>query len=62
MKIVIREVDRLDHLITDFLDYARPLPRRVRLFDIQSSCSEYWTPRNVRRWWGVTPCCSIPLR
>ncbi len=29
MKIVIREVDRLNHLITDFLDYARPLPRRV---------------------------------
>jgi len=29
MEIVIREVDRLNHLITDFLDYARPLPRRV---------------------------------
>jgi two-component system sensor histidine kinase PilS (NtrC family) len=29
MEIVIREVDRLNHLITDFLDYARPQPRRV---------------------------------
>ncbi len=29
MKIVIREIDRLNHLITDFLDYARPLPRCV---------------------------------
>ena len=29
MSIVIREVDRLNHLITDFLDYARPLPRKV---------------------------------
>jgi len=29
MEIVLRETDRLNALITDFLDYARPAPRRV---------------------------------
>jgi two-component system sensor histidine kinase PilS (NtrC family) len=30
MDIVLRETDRLDGLITDFLDYARPRPPQVR--------------------------------
>jgi two-component system sensor histidine kinase PilS (NtrC family) len=29
MRIVVREIDRLDHLITDFLQYARPKPSRL---------------------------------
>ncbi|MBW2494068.1 MAG: hypothetical protein JRE43_04895 [Deltaproteobacteria bacterium] len=43
MKIVMREVDRLDHLISDFLNYARPKPANpatVRLEEVISGVLE----------------------
>lgn len=35
MKIVLREVDRLNHLISDFLSYARPGPSRPETSQLQ---------------------------
>jgi two-component system sensor histidine kinase PilS (NtrC family) len=40
MKIVLREVDRLDHLITGFLQYARPEPRRVEAIDLRAAVGD----------------------
>ena len=39
MKIVMREVDRLNHLISDFLNYARPRPSNPETFPIQEIIS-----------------------
>jgi two-component system sensor histidine kinase PilS (NtrC family) len=39
MKIVMREVDRLNHLISDFLNYARPRPSNLETFPIQEIIS-----------------------
>jgi two-component system sensor histidine kinase PilS (NtrC family) len=39
MKIVMREVDRLDHLISDFLNYARPRPSKPETFPVQEIIS-----------------------
>lgn len=34
MAIILREIDRLNHLINDFLKYARPKPFELREFDL----------------------------
>lgn len=34
MEIVLREIDRLNHLITDFLQYARPTPPKFETVDL----------------------------
>jgi two-component system sensor histidine kinase PilS (NtrC family) len=39
MKIVMREVDRLNHLISDFLNYARPRPSKPETFPLQEIIS-----------------------
>jgi two-component system sensor histidine kinase PilS (NtrC family) len=39
MKIVMREVDRLNHLISDFLNYARPKPSNPETLHLQNSIS-----------------------
>jgi two-component system sensor histidine kinase PilS (NtrC family) len=39
MEIVMREVDRLNHLISDFLNYARPRPSNLETFPIQEIIS-----------------------
>ncbi len=39
MKIVMREVDRLNHLISDFLNYARPRPSKPETFPVQEIIS-----------------------
>ena len=54
MGIVVRETDRLDHLITDFLSYARPAPtvRRPvevdRLFSDLIDMIELTLPDNIK--------------
>ena len=40
MNIVLREVDRLNHLITDFLEYARPSPLESEPVDLASLIEE----------------------
>jgi len=40
MKIVMRETDRLNRLITDFLLYARPTPRSIKIFDLGNLMKE----------------------
>jgi two-component system sensor histidine kinase PilS (NtrC family) len=40
MDIVLREIDRLDHLITDFLHYARPQAPRLRPVPVQEAVDE----------------------
>jgi len=40
MGIVLRETDRLNHLITDFLQYARPGPLRLEPVFVESVVSE----------------------
>ncbi len=40
MEIVLRETDRLNALITDFLHYARPAPRRVAEIVLASAVDE----------------------
>jgi len=39
MEIVMREVDRLNHLISDFLNYARPRPSNLETFPLQEIIS-----------------------
>jgi two-component system sensor histidine kinase PilS (NtrC family) len=40
MDIAVREVDRLDQLITDFLEYARPAPLRRESLPVEEVASE----------------------
>jgi two-component system sensor histidine kinase PilS (NtrC family) len=40
MKIVVREVDRLNHLISDFLRYARPRPLNLETLPLQEIISD----------------------
>ena len=40
MDIVVREADRLNALITDFLDYARPRPVRRERIDLAAVCAD----------------------
>lgn len=40
MDIVVREVDRLNHLITDFLGYAHPAPLATEPVDLESVVAE----------------------
>jgi two-component system sensor histidine kinase PilS (NtrC family) len=40
MAIVLREVDRLDDLISDFLDYARPSPSQPRVVSVPEVVEE----------------------
>jgi two-component system sensor histidine kinase PilS (NtrC family) len=40
MNIVIREVDRLNHLITDFLDFARPGPAKIESVSMHAIVAE----------------------
>jgi two-component system sensor histidine kinase PilS (NtrC family) len=40
MEIVVREVDRLDHLITDFLLFARPGPLQLEVVSVGDVVSE----------------------
>ncbi|MBT8494441.1 MAG: PAS domain-containing sensor histidine kinase, partial [Deltaproteobacteria bacterium] len=40
MEIVTREVDRLDSLITDMLDYTNPRPRQMIRFDVHELITE----------------------
>jgi len=40
MRIVIREIERLDSLITDFLEYARPAPPALQEVDLAEVVSE----------------------
>jgi two-component system sensor histidine kinase PilS (NtrC family) len=41
MNIVVRETDRLNELITDFLVYARPAPLRPEVVDLESLLDEF---------------------
>jgi two-component system sensor histidine kinase PilS (NtrC family) len=59
MEIVLRETDRLNGLITDFLCYARPGPlalQRVELGGLAAELIEVLTPSLPA---GVSPCVSI---
>jgi two-component system sensor histidine kinase PilS (NtrC family) len=40
MDIVIREIERLDHLITDFLQYARPAPPKPQAVELAEVLGE----------------------
>lgn len=40
MDIILREVDRLNHLINDFLKYARPKPFELREFNLNQLITE----------------------
>ncbi len=40
MDIILREVDRLNHLINDFLKYARPKPFELREFNLKQMIAE----------------------
>ena len=40
MEIAVREVDRLNQLITDFLEYARPAPLRCEIVPLSDLISE----------------------
>lgn len=40
MEIVLREIDRLDALITDFLQYARPAPPKAEPVDLAAAAEE----------------------
>ncbi|MGD9157911.1 MAG: ATP-binding protein [Desulfobacteraceae bacterium] len=40
MDIILREVDRLNHLINDFLKYARPKPFELREFNLKQMITE----------------------
>ena len=40
MRIVLREVDRLDHLITDFLQYARPGPSSLEPIPLSGAVAD----------------------
>ncbi|MAE96866.1 MAG: hypothetical protein CL910_19635 [Deltaproteobacteria bacterium] len=40
MNIVLREIDRLNHLITDFLQYARPAPPKLERVDLGALAGE----------------------
>jgi two-component system sensor histidine kinase PilS (NtrC family) len=40
MDIAVREVDRLNQLITDFLEYARPAPLRLEVVPLEELISE----------------------
>jgi two-component system sensor histidine kinase PilS (NtrC family) len=54
MSIVLRETDRLNHLITDFLQYARPGPVRIEPVSLETVAGEVLevfgsiVPENVR--------------
>ncbi len=40
MKIVLKEIDRLNHLITEFLDFAKPLPAPSEELDLSQVVEE----------------------
>jgi two-component system sensor histidine kinase PilS (NtrC family) len=40
MRIVLRETDRLNHLITDFLEYARPGPRNLEPISLMEAVAD----------------------
>ncbi len=40
MDIILREIDRLNHLINDFLKYARPKPLELREFNLKQMITE----------------------
>ena len=40
MDIILREIDRLNHLINDFLKYARPKPIELREFNLKQMITE----------------------
>ena len=49
MKIALREVDRLDHLISDFLTYARPGPLNLEAVQLQGVITDVLKMFNAAR-------------
>ena len=40
MEIVLRETDRLNRLLTEFLEYARPGPLRLEALPVEEAVAE----------------------